>query len=179
MEGVIMEFENIKKICSFSVSNWHLITMLAPYLSKELENGHQICTFFETDMEEMMEEFLSKLTLNQETKEQLLNLNWNNNQGYKYAQVQEELNKEPNKELLIVVNGNRNYIEKININIERWVKKNKIKSKISIINCYEVTQFNNHIKEILDGHHKILNTSGEKEIEEVFEGYTKNKQNVI
>lgn len=174
-----MGFENIKKICSFSVSNWHLITMLAPYLSKELENGHQICTFFETDMEEMMEEFLSKLTLNQETKEQLLNLNWKNNQGYKYAQVQEELNKEPNKELLIVVNGNRNYIEKININIERWVKKNKIKSKISIINCYEVTQFNNHIKEILDGHHKILNTSGEKEIEEVFEGYTKNKQNVI
>ena len=81
MEGVIMGFENIKKICSFSVSNWHLITMLAPYLSKELENGHQICTFFETDMEEMMEEFLSKLTLNQETKEQLLNLNWNNNQG--------------------------------------------------------------------------------------------------
>ena len=174
-----MGVENIKKICSFSVSNWHLITMLAPYLSKELENGHQIYTFFETDMEEMIGEFLLKLTLNQETKEKLSNLNWNSNKGYKYTQIQEELNKINNNDFLIVVSGNRNYIEKININIEKWVKKNKIKSKISVINCYEVTQFNNHIKEILDGHHKILNTSGEKEIEEVFEGYAKNKQNVI
>ena len=46
-------------------------------------------------------------------------------------------------------------------------------NKITIINCYEVMQFNNNVKEILDKHDKILNTSGEMEIEKVFEGYVK------
>ena len=48
-------------------------------------------------------------------------------------------------------------------------KINKI--KIKIINCYEVEDFNINIKEILGKHDKILNTSGEKNIAEVFEGY--------
>ena len=53
--------------------------------------------------------------------------------------------------------------------------KNKGKNiNIKIINCYEVTEFNGNITEILDKHNKILNTAGEKEIEEVFEGYRKN-----
>ena len=40
-------------------------------------------------------------------------------------------------------------------------------------------QFNSSIKEILEKHDKILNTSGEKEINEVFDGYEKNKQDVV
>ena len=36
---------------------------------------------------------------------------------------------------------------------------------------FEVTEFNNNIVNILDGHDKILNTSGEREISEVFDGY--------
>ena len=57
-----------------------------------------------------------------------------------------------------------------NQNIEKWFKKSNVQS-IKIINLFEVTEFNNHIMEILDAHDKVLNTSGEKEIEEVFEGY--------
>ena len=48
------------------------------------------------------------------------------------------------------------------------------KENLKIINCYEVTEFNNDIVNILDDHDKILNTSGEKEIAEVFDGYQKN-----
>ena len=54
------------------------------------------------------------------------------------------------------------------------IKQNifNIKDKmIKIINCYEVTEFNNGIKDILDSHIKILNTAGEKYITEVFGGY--------
>ena len=43
--------------------------------------------------------------------------------------------------------------------------------EITLVNCYEITQFNENIREILDIHDKILNTSGEKNIEEVFAGY--------
>ena len=51
-------------------------------------------------------------------------------------------------------------------NIEILVKKLNLKNE-------EVTEFNHHIVEILNSHDRVLNTSGEKEIAEVFEGYTK------
>lgn len=174
-----MESKNIKKICSFSVSNWHLITMIVPYLTKQMQEEHQICTFFETNMEELVDEFLSKLTLNETSKQKLKTIYWNSNLGHKYTQISDVLNKFQNKEIMIIVNGNKSYIEKVNINIDKWIKKNKITSKIKILNCYEVLQFNNNIKEILDSHDSILNTSGEREIAEVFEGYTKNKREAI
>ena len=44
---------------------------------------------------------------------------------------------------------------------------------VKIIDCYEVTEFNGNIQAILDAHDKILNTSGEREISDVFEGYEK------
>ena len=62
-----------------------------------------------------------------------------------------------------------------NQNIEKWFEKSNIQS-IKIINLFEVTEFNNHIMEILDAHDKVLNTSGEKQIEEVFEGYRKGEK---
>ena len=65
----------------------------------------------------------------------------------------------------------------MNKNIKKWLDKNTLKVKtLSVINCYEVTQFNNSIKEILDEHDKILNTSGEKEIQDVFTGYIKQER---
>lgn len=179
MGDVRMELKNKKKICSFSVSNWHLITMLAPYLSKALKNEHQICTFFETDMQEIMQEFLSRLTLKLETKQQLASINWHSNKGYKYAQMKETLPIITDKNITIVVGGSKSYIEKVNKNIDKYLSKSKIKNEITVVNCYEVMQFNNDINEILDMHDKILNTSGEKEIEEVFVGYGKNKEDVI
>ena len=36
-----------------------------------------------------------------------------------------------------------------------------------------MTEFNNNIVKILDAHDKVFNTSGEKEIYEVFDGYKK------
>ena len=75
-----------------------------------------------------------------------------------------------NAENIILISGNKNYIEIINSNINKWLEKANIKS-IKIIDFFEVTEFNNNIVNILDGHDKILNTSGEREISEVFDGY--------
>ena len=75
------------------------------------------------------------------------------------------------KENIIIVCGNKDYIDFANSVIEKL--KIIQKAQITIINCYEVMQFNNNVKEILDKHDKILNTSGEMEIEKVFEGYVK------
>ena len=67
---------------------------------------------------------------------------------------------------------------KPNVNIEK-VKKvlenNIINHEVKIINCYDITKLDDDIKYILRTHDIILNTSGEKEISEVFEGYEKRK----
>ena len=44
-------------------------------------------------------------------------------------------------------------------------------NSIKIINCYSVNDFNENIKEILDNHDTMFNTSGEHKIEDVFKGY--------
>ena len=55
--------------------------------------------------------------------------------------------------------------------MERINEKNQ--KNVTIIDCYEVLQVNQEINKILNNHDKILNTSGEKEISEVFQGYQK------
>ena len=47
------------------------------------------------------------------------------------------------------------------------------KARGELIDFYEVGSFNDNIKEILDKHNSIFNTSGEHKIEEIFEGYEK------
>lgn len=44
--------ENIEKLCSFYASEWHLTTMLLPYINRELEKNTKIITILEKDIEE-------------------------------------------------------------------------------------------------------------------------------
>lgn len=38
--------DNIKKICNFYVSDWHLAVMLLPYINKEINKGTKLLLFF-------------------------------------------------------------------------------------------------------------------------------------
>ena len=173
--GVI---SNVKKVCSFYVSSMHLITMIMPHLRKQIEVDAGISTFFEYNLEETANTVISKIILADDKKEIISDLEWNSKNGYKFSHVEKEIKEALSefKELNILVMGNANYIKAVNENVEVFLEKNarKISKKyISIINCYEVGEFNENIKDILDEHDYILNTSGMKEIEEVFEGYKK------
>lgn len=110
--------------------------------------------------------------LNLKNKNEILSIRWTSVDSKKYTDIENILNTEitKNAENIILISGNKNYIEIINNNINKWLEKANIKS-IKIIDFFEVTEFNNNIVNILDGHEKILNTSGEREISEVFDGY--------
>lgn len=172
--------ENLKscteKLCSFYVSEWHLVTMLLPYINKELNEKANITTILENNIEDNIKTLISKLNLKNEEK--ILEIDWKNTQGLKYLEINNKLKRftnEKNITNIILVNGSKKYIDSVNQNINKWIHKNidKLKNtKIKIVNCYEVTEFNDSIKEILDEHDKILNTAGEKHIGEVFEGYS-------
>ena len=169
----------ITKLCSFYVSDWHLVTMILPYLNEEINKENKIVTLLETNIKEKVETLVKKLNL--KNSERILNINWNIVKTKKYAELKNILNNEnkeskESKNITIIVNGTKKFIDSVGKNIERWLNQNKSVENIKIINCYEITEFNYNITEILDEHDKILNTSGEKEKTEVFEGYEKGKK---
>lgn len=159
----------VSKLCSFYVSDWHIVTMLLPYINNKINENIKIIPIFEKSIKNNIEVLVNKLNL--KNKKEILNLNWDKINGIKYTNIRNLIKRYKEEELLIIVNGTKDYIEIVNKNILKYLEKNNL--KIKIVNCYEVTEFNNNIQEILDAHDKILNTSGEREIEEIFEGYEK------
>ena len=55
-------------------------------------------------------------------------------------------------------------------------KKNHKEGKLVLINCYNIVEFNRNIGTILENTDKILNTSGEHEIEKIFPEYIKEEK---
>lgn len=172
--------EKVEKICSFYVSDWHLVTMLLPYINKKIEEKSKITTILEKDIESNIETLVEKLNLKK--SEKILEINWEKQEVKKYSKLAQILSKQIDNnvtENIILVNGTKEYIDKVNKNLNKYISNLKEnKTKIKIINFYEVLEFNYNITEILDEHDKILNTSGEKEIYEVFEGYERGKSNI-
>ena len=166
--------QTVEKICSFYVSDWHLVTMLLPYINKEINEKANIITILEKDIDKNVETLINKLNL--KNREKILSLNWKKTNGIKYSEVKKNINKEilEDKLNIIFINGKKSYMDMVNKNIDKLLSENSKKYKeinIKIINCFEVGDFNMNILDILSEHSKILNTSGEKEICDVFEGY--------
>ena len=63
----------ITKLCSFYVSDWHLVTMLLPYISKKVNEEAKIATILEKDLKQNIVTLVEKLNL--KNKEEILNLN--------------------------------------------------------------------------------------------------------
>lgn len=173
--------QTVEKICSFYVSDWHLVTMLLPYVNKEINEKANIITILEKDIDKNVETLINKLNL--KNREKILSLNWKRTNGIKYSEVKKNINKEilEDKLNIIFINGKKSYMDMVNKNIDKLLFENSKKYKeinIKIINCFEVGDFNMNILDILSEHSKILNTSGEKAINEVFDGYEEKANNM-
>ncbi len=166
------ENQRVEKLCSFYVSDWHFATMLLPYINHKIEEQINVITLLENNIQENIVTLVKKLNLKNE--KEILEIRWEEVNSKKYADIEQLLELEVNgtKQNIILINGCRDYIEKNNQNIEEWIEKTG-ETNIKVINFFEVTEFNHHIVEILNSHDRVLNTSGEREITEVFEGYTK------
>lgn len=162
---------SLTKLCSFYISDWHLVTMLLPYINKKINEQAEIATILEKDIKENVETLVEKLNL--KNKENILSLNWNKNK--EIIKSIKGVNK--NQELIVLVNGSKEFIDMENLRLERYLQTHYINVSIKIINCYEITKYKGSINNILDKHDKILNTSGEKEITEIFEDYKRNNNN--
>ena len=174
-----VQVNNITKLCSFYISDWHLVTMLLPYINRKVNEQAKIATILEKNIKENITTLIQKLNL--KNKDNILSINWNKTNGENKIKIRKILkNSKEEKEIIIILNGNKDFIEKENIKIEQYINKEKITNKkIKIINCYEIIEFNGNVDEILRKNDKILNTSGEKEICEIFENYKEGEKEVI
>lgn len=165
----------IKKVCGFNISSIHFSMMILPYINKELEQEKNIITILEGNLEKNIRQVLSKITINNEAKEKILNINWKDSDIKKdniEKVIKSSLLKKEN--LDIIVCGCEKYINLANEIIKKAINKNikNIEEKnIKIIDCYTVNDFKENIREILDNHDIMFNTSGEHSIEEIFDGY--------
>lgn len=165
----------IKRVCGFNVSSIHFSVMILPYINKELEDKKEIITILEGNLEKNIQEILSKISLNNEAKEKINSINW------KVTDIEktniEKLLKQKiteEKKLSFIVYGSEEYINYANAKIEKVLKKyEKLlnNQEIKITNSYTVNDFKENIREILNRHEAMFNTSGEKKIEEIFTDY--------
>ena len=170
-----------KRVCGFYVSRMHLVTMILPYIKIQANKDVKIQTVLENDLIEDVNNILSNLIINDEQKEKILKIDWKNKKIQKYANIEKRLKSIlGNNETDILVSGSRKYIEEVNKIIDKFLIKNNSKicdKTITIINYYEVKEFDENIREILDEHEFIINTSGIHEIGDIFEDYKKKKAN--
>lgn len=145
-----------EKICCFCASDFHLEMMLLPYIDKKIDQS-KIIVMTENNLEETMKILLNRINLNNVKKEDILNLNWKNNDFDKFKKIQS--NKLSKK--IIIVNGDNNYIKNINENINKWIN-----SKDTVIDCYNIENVDNR-DEIEKRYDKILNTLGENFIKTI------------
>lgn len=151
-----------EKICVFSASDYHFEMISLPYINKNLDEDKKVIILTETNLEETINTLVSRMNLNEEKKKKIFNIDWKNNDLDKFRVIKEEVEK--NKEIILFIKGNENYIKNINENIKKWTEKS---NKIKIIDCYDLEEISGRMNEIINEYKMILNIAGEKQIEKI------------
>lgn len=146
-----------KKLCCFYVNDIHLITMLLPYINERINENTKVITILEEDMSKSAQKVIKGIQ--GKKSENLLKIDWRN-KSLNYL-LESEL-----KDNLILISGSDKFMKEAN-----QIIANK-KEDCTILDCYEMMQGSSKLQEILDAHDKVVNTSGEKYKEEVFDGYS-------
>ena len=133
----------LKKYCCFYVSDYHLEMILLPYIKNKINNS-KIIIYTEKNLSESIEVLLNKTNFTLEEKDKILGLNWSGKKIEDISDFDEQKN-------IIVINGNSNYISKIDRQIEN--KKNAC-----IIHCYDIEKNDFDITKIEQKYKGILNT---------------------
>lgn len=137
------KISNTQKVCGFYVSNIHFATMILPFANRQLEEKTNIITFFENNFTTNIELVLSRLTLSEQRKKEILSINWRDTNNVKYLNIERILktNLKKQEKNLIIINGTEEYINTVNDGIERYVQKNAKKincNNFKLMNFFEV-----------------------------------------
>ena len=151
---MVKENKSIEKLCLFFASDYHFEMISMPYISENLKRNKKIVIITENNLDDSVQKVLSNVNLEEEQKNRIMNINWNNNDVDKFREIQ-NANKE-NRNLVIFVKGRENYIDNINNNINNWINNQEAK----VIDCYDINEVYEDVNNIAQRYDKILSTSG-------------------
>lgn len=131
--------KNIKRVCSFYVSDFHLEMIILPFISEKIKENKKIKIITENSLEESMKILLSKINI--KNKEDILSINWENN----YID-------EISDDTVMVINGTEKYINSKNEEL-KTINKN-----IEIVNCFKFDEVKDKIGDIVKQHERVINS---------------------
>lgn len=150
-----MEKTNSKeKVCMFFASDYHFEMISLPYINESLKKDKKVMIITENNLNETVKELLSKVNINREEKDRIKNLDWNNDDENKINELK-NLEKDK-KETVVFVKGKENFISNINNQIKDTISYNSLK----IVDCYDIGEVHNNVRDIVNGYSEILSTSG-------------------
>ena len=134
---------NKKSFCSFYVSEYHLLTILVPYINEEMSNYKNVEVILENDMSEYIRKYLKRNEMFNISK--IIGLNWKKIKCEE-IKIQEKTN-------VVIACGKEAFIEKVN----RKVEEN---SNVDIIvNCFNIENLSN-LEDVVKEHDFVLRTNG-------------------
>lgn len=147
--------KNKEKSCLFFASDYHFELISLPYISKELKEQKNVVIVTENNLSKTIGKIVDSLNLSESEKENIINLDWNNNDFDKFKKL-----KKDNKDTVIFVKGNENYVKNINENLKNLVNI----ENSQIIDCYDVNSIQNRAQDIIKDYTNILSTTGIEKI---------------
>lgn len=141
---MITKERKVKKYGCFYASDFHLEMILLPYIKNNLHKS-DILIYTQNNLNDSIKLVLSRTNLSEEEKNKILNLNWNNKELNLYDTVDNQI---------IIINGNKKYIDEINNKILNLDVKN-----ITVINCYDINIIEENKIDITKDYEGILNTN--------------------
>lgn len=151
---------NNQKVCSFYISEFHLLTIVLPYINEKIKEQNEIALILQKDISTNVKTYLENVKNLDIDDEKIKRINWKKSN---YEKIDDNF-----KGKNIIIIGSKDYIEDINKKLE------SIEGIQEILNCYKVNEIE-RIDKILLSHNKILSTKGKKDVKKFSQNAQKRK----
>ena len=138
---------NSEKKCCLYASDYHLEMILLPYIENKIDESNFVI-MTQKDLSETIKVLLERVNLKDERKNKILNLNWKNNDIEKMKYI----NKLKGKNISIIVNGDYEYVKKIDNTLSL------LENNIEIIDCFYIGDKHVKIEDIRKEYKNFINT---------------------
>lgn len=139
-----------EKICSFYVSDFHLITILLPYINEKILEEKEIITILQNDVSKSIKRYLKSVKNLNIEKERILDIGWKEIKKMKDLKFEEKI---------IIISGEESFVKNVNEEIGKNITSSEI------LNCYKICNTED-ISRISSDYSIILNTSGKMNLKE-------------
>ena len=136
-----------KSFCSFYVSEYHLLTILMPYINEQISNFKNVKVILENDMIDYVKKYLKRNEMFNISK--IIKLNWK-----KTKDGEDEIEEDTD---IVVICGKECFIEKVSEKIK------EIENVKEVINCFNIESLSN-LEDVVKKHDFVLRTNGLCEI---------------